>query len=122
MALNNIHHVSEVLKNIRSELDLERYYKWLDEEKQEDGGLPLSERANMIITNLLKSANGDVWNKIQDVITVVKTKVKQKIRQNFAIFTLSLWSQLSPSVIGFLPKIMSAPLNSDPDKVSIMLI
>ena len=92
MALNNIHHVSQVLKNIRSELDLERYYKWLDEEKQEDGGLPLSERANMIITNLLKSANGDVWNKIQDVITVVKTKVNQKIRQNFAFFTLSICS------------------------------
>ena len=75
VALNNIHHVSQLLMNIRAELDLDKYYKWLDEEKQQDG-LPLSQRADTIIKDLLESAHEDVLNKIDKVITVVKTQVK----------------------------------------------
>ena len=75
MALNNVHHVSQVLKNIRSELDLERYYKWLDEEKQE---VPLSERAESTITSILDSTNEDILNKLEDVTSAVKAKVRKK--------------------------------------------
>ena len=74
MALNNVHHVSQVLKNIRSELDLERYYKWLDEEKQE---VPLSERAESTITSILDSTNEDILNKLEDVTSAVKAKVRK---------------------------------------------
>ncbi|XP_019853517.1 PREDICTED: protein unc-13 homolog D-like [Amphimedon queenslandica] len=102
VALNNIHHVSHVLMNIRAELDLETYYKWLDEEKQHDG-LPLSQRADTIINDLLESANEDVLNKIDKVITVVKT-------------------QLSPSVLEFIPNILDAPSSSPTDKVVEPLI
>ena len=75
MALNNVHHVSQVLKNIRSELDLESYYKWLDEEKQE---VPLSERAESTITSILDSTNEDILNKLEDVTSAVKAKVRKK--------------------------------------------
>ncbi|XP_019853732.1 PREDICTED: protein unc-13 homolog D-like [Amphimedon queenslandica] len=102
VALNNVHHVSFVLKSVRDELDLERYYKWLDEEKQQDG-LPLSERADNMITDLLKVAIEEMWNNIDHIIILLKTK-------------------LSPSVTGFIPKILRAPLNADPDQVIEPLI
>lgn len=66
--------------NIRAELDLETYYKWLDEEKQHDG-LPLSQRADTIINDLLESTNEDVLNKIDKVITVVKTQVQYNFKK-----------------------------------------
>ncbi|XP_019853528.1 PREDICTED: protein unc-13 homolog D-like [Amphimedon queenslandica] len=97
VALNNIHHISEVLKNIPNEISLERYYRWLDEEKREDGH-PLSEKAEITTTDVLKSANEDILNKIEHAINVVQAK-------------------LLPSVIKFIPKILSAPPNSDLDQV-----
>lgn len=74
VSLNNIHHISEVLKNIPNEINLERYYKWLDEEKRQDGH-PLSEKAEITITDVLKSANEDILNKIEHAINVVQAKV-----------------------------------------------
>ena len=74
MTLNNVHHVSFVLKSVRDELDLKSYYKWLDEVKQQDG-LPLSQRAETIISDLLKVAMEEIWNNIDHIIISLKTKV-----------------------------------------------
>lgn len=72
--MNNIQHVKNVLGDIRSELDLPAYYKWLDEDKQE-GGLPLSQRAETLFTEVIESAKEDLYNKINVIIDIVQKRV-----------------------------------------------
>ena len=95
---DSISHVRQVLENIGEELDLEVYFKWLDEETSKEEGNLLSDKAKKLMDSVLQSCDEDMMNKVNTIMTQVKEK-------------------LAPTVIEFFPKIMEAAPDIPSDEV-----
>ena len=79
-------HVRQVLENIGEELDLEAYFKWLDEGTSKEEGNLLSERAKKLMDSVLQSCDEDMMNKVDTIMT----QVKEKVRINFIIIFIAV--------------------------------
>ena len=77
----------EVLGNIREEMDLPGYYKWLDEGEptspvveQGEGRersltQTLSMRSDSLLTDLVSSVQEDIQHKLQETVDNIRTRV-----------------------------------------------
>ena len=79
--MNNMQHVRTMVQELPEKLELEPYYRWLDEEEEEEGeegrgggGVKLGANARETVNRLLQSADEDFDNKIGQVVNHVSKK------------------------------------------------
>ena len=70
--------VKSVLAEIGDNLDLDSYYKWLDEEV-ESGPQLLSRKAKELWTRVLESADQDIQHKKDQITKLVLKQVRKSI-------------------------------------------
>ncbi len=73
ITLNNIQHVKMVINEIGDELDLQRYYQFLDEGS---GDHTLSRRAEELRATILSSAEEDIQEKKNSIVRQVHRLVR----------------------------------------------
>jgi BAI1-associated protein 3 len=75
--LNNMCHLQQALEGLSESLELDKYYKWLEEQDKmaEQKSDKVAAKAQGLIANLLMSAEEDIGNKISLIVQNVSQKV-----------------------------------------------
>ena len=71
--LNNMQHIRQELSQIEEKLELQSFYDWL--EAEEKLGAPFKE----VVKNYSKSANEDIYNKMEHTMLEIAEKVQDYV-------------------------------------------
>ncbi len=96
--------VRKALSELRTKLELHKYYEWLTETEEaqrgpEGNGRPQSEeggdlgkQAERLINSLLASADDDIANKIRQIVEQISTKVCSQLLRHHRVLQSNLFS------------------------------